>query len=293
MIHYVLHKDLDIVKYNECIRESPNGLLYAHNWYLDCVAKNWNVLVLNDFEAVMPLPIRKKYGISYIFVPPWTQQLGVFSKKKIDHDVIMEFLLAIPKKYKLIDVLMNSTNFFQSKYISKRDNFILQLDKPYEIVYKKFSKGRKSSIKQAINNNLTIREVSTLEAILGLYKTNEGLEYKRSYADLKVLKELVLKGISKQKVSVLEVISQENNLLGGAIFLIDSKRITYLFSILNSEGREKQAMSLVIDFMIKKFAQQAVIFDFEGSMVNEIASFYRSFGAQLELYYHFRKKRLF
>ncbi len=293
MIHYVLHKDLDIVKYNECITESSNGLLYAHNWYLDCVAKNWDVLVLNDFEAVMPLPIRKKYGISYIFVPPWTQQLGVFSKKKVDQDVMLEFLQAIPKKYKLIDILMNTGTIFQSKYSSIRDNYTLQIDKPHEALYKSFSKGRKSSIKQAEKNNLVIREVSSLEALLRLFKTNKDSEYNRSDADLKVLKELVLKGISIQKISVLEVVTQKNKLLGGAIFLIDFKRITYLFSALNSEGREKQAMSLVIDFMIKKYAQQAVIFDFEGSMVNEIASFYRSFGAQLELYYHFRKKRLF
>ncbi len=293
MIHYVLLKDLDIVKYNECITESSNGLLYAHNWYLDCVAKNWDVLVLNDFEAVMPLPIRKKYGISYIFVPPWTQQLGVFSKKKVDQDVMLEFLQAIPKKYKLIDILMNTGTIFQSKYSSIRDNYTLQIDKPHEALYKSFSKGRKSSIKQAEKNNLVIREVSSLEALLRLFKTNKDSEYNRSDADLKVLKELVLKGISIQKISVLEVVTQKNKLLGGAIFLIDFKRITYLFSALNSEGREKQAMSLVIDFMIKKYAQQAVIFDFEGSMVNEIASFYRSFGAQLELYYHFRKKRLF
>ncbi len=293
MICYVLHKDLDIEKYNQCITDSSNGLLYAQNWYLDCVAKNWDVLVLNDFEAVMPLPIRKKYGISYVFVPPWSQQLGIFSRQELREEILQKFIQAIPKKYKLIDILMNYGNSFQSKHISIRDNFILRMDKPYETLYKNFSKGRKSSIKQAVNYNLTIRKTTSIDALLQLFKANKGLELNRSITDLKVLKDLVLKGIFLQKMTVLEVISSEKELIGGAIFLLDSKRITYLFSTLNAEGREKQAMSLLIDFIIKKYANQSVILDFEGSMVYEIASFYRSFGAQLEPYYHFRKKRLF
>jgi hypothetical protein len=293
MIHYVLHKDLDIAKYNQCITNSYNRLLYANSWYLDCVAQNWDVLVLNDFEAVMPLPIRKKYGIGYIFVPPWSQQLGVFSQKKIHQDVMEAFLTAIPKKYKLIDVLFNSENYFQSKYWTKRDNYILPLNKSYENLYKDFSKGRKSSIKQAANIDLSIRQVTSAEALIQLFKVNKGLELNRSDADLKVLQELVLKGFSLQKINVLEVISSKNKLLGGAIFLLDSNRITYLFSALNLEGREKQAMSFLIDFMIRKYANQSICFDFEGSMKYEIASFYRSFGAQLEPYYHFRRKRFF
>jgi hypothetical protein len=292
MVHYVLYKDLDIAKYNQCIIESNNQRIYGQSWYLDCSAKKWNALVLNDFEAVMPLPIRKKIGISYVFVPPWTQQLGIFSRQEFGKEMIKEFMLAIPKKYKLVDIFMNSQNRFQSSHITKRDNYILPLETSYESLYSNFSKGRKSSIKQAIHHNLTVGKVTSIEALLQLFKENKGLELNRSDADLKILRELVLKGISLQKINVFEVVTSENKLIGGAIFLIDSHRITYLFSALNSEGREKQAMSFLIDFIIKKYANQPVILDFEGSMIYAIASFYRSFGAQLEPYCHYRKRRL-
>lgn len=292
MVHYVLYKDLDIAKYNQCIIESYNQRIYAQSWYLDSSAKKWNALVLNDFEAVMPLPIRKKFGISYVFVPPWTQQLGIFSKQEFGKEMINEFMLAIPKKYKLVDIFMNSQNRFQCSYITKRDNYILPLETSYESLYTNFSKGRKSSIKQAIHHHLTIRNVTSIETLLQLFKENKGLELNRSDADLKILRELVLKGISLQKISVFEVVTSENKLIGGAIFLRDSHRITYLFSALNSEGREKQAMSFLMDFIIKKNANQPIILDFEGSMIYAIASFYRSFGAQIEPYYHYRKRRL-
>ena len=35
------------------------------------------------------------------------------------------------------------------------------------------------------------------------------------------------------------------------------------------------------------------IFDFEGSMINDIALFFKSFGAEKETYYHFNSKRIF
>jgi len=292
MVRFVLHQDLDIIKYNECITESSNQRVYAQSWYLDCIAKKWNALVLNDFEAVMPLPIRKKYGISYVFVPPWTQQLGVFSKREIGEEMMKEFMFAIPKKFKLVDILLNSENYFENRCVRQRDNYILSLEKPYESLYSDFSKGRKSSIKQAINHNLTIKKVTSTDALLTLFKANKGLELNRSDADFEILKGLVLKGISLQKISVFEVVNSEKELIGGVIFLIDSHRITYLFSALNEEGRKKQAMSFLVDFIIQKFANQPVILDFEGSMIHAIASFYRSFGAELEPYYHYRKKRL-
>jgi hypothetical protein len=66
MIHYVKRKDLDLNKYDACINNAINSRIYGYSWYLDIVADNWDVLVLNDYEALMPLPWRQKYFIKYI-----------------------------------------------------------------------------------------------------------------------------------------------------------------------------------------------------------------------------------
>ena len=41
--------------------------------------RTWDALVEDDYVSVMPLPYRKKMGVTYIFPPTMTQQLGVFS----------------------------------------------------------------------------------------------------------------------------------------------------------------------------------------------------------------------
>ena len=81
--------------------------------------------------------------------------------------------------------------------------------------------------------------------------------------------------------------------MGGAVFLFDENRITYLFSVVNEKGKEKQAMSFLINYMINSHANSNFIFDFEGSMIKNLESFFKSFGAEKEIYYHFNQKRIF
>ena len=53
MIQHIKRKDLDILKYDACIENSIQSRIYGFSWYLDIVADHWEVLVLDDYEAVM------------------------------------------------------------------------------------------------------------------------------------------------------------------------------------------------------------------------------------------------
>ena len=90
MIQYLKNKEIDFKKYDACIEAAINSRIYAYSWYLNIVADNWDALVLNDYEAVMPLPWRQKYFIKYIYPPAWTQQLGVFSSAEVNETLMME-----------------------------------------------------------------------------------------------------------------------------------------------------------------------------------------------------------
>ena len=142
-IKYVPRTKLDIEKYNACIDNSINSRIYAHSWYLDIVTDDWDVLVLGDYTAVMPLPKRKKYGLNYIYLPSWVQQLGVFSRSDIDENLILSFISKIPKKFVLVDYFFNSKNIFSSKYVTKRTNFLLELNVSFEEINKGYNKNRK------------------------------------------------------------------------------------------------------------------------------------------------------
>ena len=85
---------------------------------------------------------------------------------------------------------------------------------------------------------------------------------------------------------------KDDEVLGGAIILKDSSRITYLFSSYTNNGKKQQAPSFLINTLIKKYSNSNMILDFEGSTIPNIASFYRSFGAEKEIYFSFKKYNL-
>ena len=55
MICYLTHNQIDKQRWDECIAQSPDGLIYCWSWYLDVVHPGWEALVEDDYENVMPL----------------------------------------------------------------------------------------------------------------------------------------------------------------------------------------------------------------------------------------------
>jgi hypothetical protein len=157
------------------------------------------------------------------------------------------------------------------------------------VIRKQYSKGRKSSVKQAKNSNLEVVETCNPEELIQLFKKNKGTELNKKDSEYDILNRLITHALSIKFAKCYTVVTADKKLIGGAFFLIDKYRITYLFSALNSEGREKHAMSFLIDTIIKSNAEANYIFDFEGSMLKPIASFFKSFGAQKENYFWYKK----
>ena len=84
MIQHLKHDQIDKWKWDETIKHSFNGTIYAYSWYLDIVCPGWEALIKNDHEYVMPLTAGKKYGVDYIYPPFFSQQLGIFSNSKLN-----------------------------------------------------------------------------------------------------------------------------------------------------------------------------------------------------------------
>ncbi|NVK53674.1 MAG: hypothetical protein HWD85_12130 [Flavobacteriaceae bacterium] len=282
MIQYVKRNQLNEKKYNACIATSIQSRIYAFSWYLDIVCDNWDVLVFNDYEAVMPLPWKKKFGVTYISQPFFTQQLGVFSIKEITEETILRFLKSIPNKFVKIDLQFNSKNKIDKKATTLKDNFILSVKKPYKELYKDFYKGRKSALKQSKKNLLSVDEITFDDLLKIAQQDYNHLVYTES--DYKKLSLLSAKLKSNDQGFLLGVFTKEKTLVGGAIFLKDNFRITYLFSVMNAKGKRLNAATFLIDSALKEYAGKHYLFDFEGSMNVGIAGFFKSFGAENEKY---------
>lgn len=289
MIAYLLNNAIDKQKYDNCIENAIQSKIFAFSWYLDCVSHNWDLLVLNDYEAVMPLPKKKKYGINYVFQPFWIQHLGIFSQKTLTEETEASFLKHLPKSIKLIDFNIN----FETKSTSPRTNYILPLSDDYKTLLKCFSKGRKSNVTQAKRQGIAVEESQDYLSIIEVFKQNRGLNTNLSNHAYTQLERLLKISKSLNKLKIISAYSDKNILIGGAFFVISNNQIIYLFSAINKEGRDKQAMSLILNSVIKTYANSNYSLDFEGSMLPGVAHFFKSFGAKAETYFYLKKWQLF
>jgi hypothetical protein len=291
MISFVHRKDIDLEKYNFCIQNAVQSRVYAYSWYLDCICDHWSVLVLDDYKAVMPLPWKKKFLLKYISQPFFCQQLGVFSQQEIDNTTVNLFLESIPKHFIKTDLQFHSGHVFpESTHVLKKVNYILTLNRSYESIYKTFTKGRKHAIKQGANYGLKTTDFLIDELIILAKKHYNFTSIKEE--DYDRFKKLVRALLKEEKAILNGVRDAKEKLIGGAVFLINNDRITYLFAAISEEGRKQQVASFLLNEMIQKFADTDFTLDFEGSEIPGVASFYRSFNAVGETYYRIQKNKL-
>ena len=172
MIHCIKRKDLDIDKYDACIAASVQFRIYAFSWYLDAVSENWEVLILNDYEAVMPLPWKQKYFLKYITQPFFCQQLGIFSFAPITLQIQENMIRRIPKKFIRTSINFNADNFLNAN-MKLRKNALLTIENVYENMHAKFNKNRKRALKKASSLGFTFEENIAANEFYDFYVLND------------------------------------------------------------------------------------------------------------------------
>lgn len=291
MLRYIPHNEIDRIKWDKCIDESSNGLIYAYSWYLDIVSNNWDAFIEGDYETVMPITCRKKFFINYIIQPALTQQLGIFSKNQVSEGLILKFLNNIPKTYKYVNINLNtSCNYKLAQFKVKTNvNYELSLNKPYKIISGNYGEYNRKKIKKALKQNLSIN-IITIDELIKLEKKNNDLF--ASDKILNILKNIGTTAILGQKGKIYGVFNSENKLIASSFFLFNKKRIIYLFSVSGKEGKKKRAMFLLLNYIIKNYSETDMILDFEGSNIPSIAFFFKGFGAQSVCYPNIKINRL-
>ena len=296
MIRYVKHSEIDFKRYDDCIAQSLNGILYANSWYLDMVAPAWDVLVDGDYQAVMPLPVRSKFGIKYVCQPFFVQQLGVFSRKLLTKELVSRFIDAIPSRFGYVDTCLNTYNQLSPDSpirTIKRPNFELDLSSDYDQLRDGFSDNTIRNIKKAQRQSVFVAPHGRPETIIQTFREHRG-KHVRAYSDndYLMLKHLIYSGIHRGMVKIYTAYSGENNFCAGVIFFRSHNKVVFLFSGSNNVSRENGAMFMLVDAFIRDHAGQQLILDFEGSSNPDLARFYRGFGSKECVFLQIRMNRL-
>ncbi len=291
-IQYLTHQQIDKQKWDACIDKAPNGLIYAYSFYLDHMARNWDALILNDYEAVMPLTWNKKFGISYLYQPFLTAQLGLFGMLK-DAQTLENFLKSIPKKFRYWDFYLNPHNVHKLTSFSlyERSNYVLQLDKPYASLQAGYRDNIKRNIRKAEQAGCSVERNFEADKVIALALEQMRKHTTESGENVKRFRRL-FQHLQQKKMTATYGICLKEELLASCIFFYSHNRCYYILVGNHPNGKTIGASHALIDAFIKDHAGKNMVLDFEGSDIRNLAFFYSSYGAAEEKYAAIKLNRL-
>ena len=292
LIKYIQREHLNEEKYNDCIEKSSQSRVYAFSWYLDIVADNWDALVLDDYQAVMPIPWRKKYGIKYVYPPFWVLQLGVYSNETIDEN---EFITHLFNKYKFVELRMNTHNKFKlyPEFLQLKQCQKLVFNTTYSSTLSHYRKDRKKDLQKAAAADLIEKWNDHPSNLIQLFKNNIGKRTPNiKETDYENLEKLIAICIEKKIGEILSVYDKENKLVASVFLLKHKNSITKLISSTDLNYRKNGANTFLIDRVIFKYHKDFSVFNFGGSSIKSVASFSKSFGAETEKYHQLKMNKL-
>lgn len=290
MIRRLKYNEIDFVKYSQCLENSEQRKYSATKDFLDITAPNqWEILVYGNYEAVMPVPFVRKYGVKIVHNPKLCQQLGVFSSKD-DVNLNEKFLNYLENHYLIRVYPFNDGNELCTKLRIKK-NFLIYPD-AYEKVYARYSPKRKRKLRldEEVINHSEVKSISYDEAkpfiesnIVGLGKDSDLAGFMDIYE-----KSYRLKYLS------FSAFYYHGKIINAIATYSDCNMVALLGTFSDKEYVKLSGASVLIDGVIKETVDTH-IFDFEGGDIPNIEEFFRGFRPELKPYgiIEYSKKELF
>lgn len=282
--------------------------IYFHPEWLNAVCgDSWVALVYKNsskiVEAIMPLPYKKILGKPLFLMPKQTQFLGLWYDLKenvlthkrfsFEQKVIDSFIERIPKfvmfKIRFSPDFINSQPFTWAGF-KQTNQYSYQLRdiKNHDKLFSLFKNTLRTDIRKAEQ----IIKIEETDDIRTFYRINT-LTFKRQGIKNKYSFELVskvddyLKKIDRRKILVAK--DNQGNIHAVLYMIFDRHIAYYLWGGANPEFRSSQAQNYLLWEAIKLASEKVNVFDFEGSMIKNIAIVYRKFNSTIIPYYRISK----
>jgi hypothetical protein len=174
----------------------------------------------------------------------------------------------------------------------KRSNYVLDLNKPYEVLYKNYRENIQRNIRKARELGCTSQKGFEIEKVISL-AVDQMRSYGRESADnVARFGKLYSFLHEKNMATTYGILSPQNELIASCVFFFSHNRAYYILVGNHPTGRTMGASHALIDDFIRDNAGKNMLLDFEGSDIPNLALFYSSFGAAHEEYPAIRINRL-
>jgi len=298
----------NIDKWNAFVDASPEGSLFAKTYYLDALGTDYKIIIVRDNQVIQGGIVLTTDKWGYHVNPVLCKYLGILFRGFEGHTYTIESKRR-EVQHLLLEELKALPNF----------DYTFHPDFGNWMLFERA--GYKQSIKYTYR--IDLEEVEGKQALLDLMSTRLRNKVNKATresghqieltGDVRSILPLIKKTYERQKIQLpfeldkltemLEVLKAKSNLqlfvskdgngnVGAVLGLFYDKRTAYL--ILNGidDANSDRGVNEVLIHEGILWADKTGLkcFDFEGSMIPAVESFYRQFGGKLQPYHLIWKK---
>ena len=272
-------ENIDRSAWDACIKQAINGKPYALSGWLDAVCSSWHGIIIGDYEAVMPVPVRQFLWMKKVVQPPFTQQLGLFFQDPLQARHLPEAIDLVQKNWSKGYMQMNDMNAPpEARLHSNRKNYKLNFDL-HEL--SDCSSSHRRNIKKAIKAGVQLSVTNGTSFIQEFSQYNPAYnsdirKHRRALDHLVRFTENT--GIGKAVVATVA-----GQMVAGVYFSFFQGTAYYLLPYTNPAGRDIGAMHYLI-VNLRDIIDDILHLDFEGSEIPGVETFILGFNAMLHPY---------
>ena len=280
----IIHRnEINEAKWNSLITQYQESSPYVTLHYLDAVCIKWSALIFDDYQGILPFCWNKKWGVNYIYQPPFLQQM-IYVGETLNSILLEKVIQILYAQFAFLDYKIN----IPLSTISRK-NYIIDLNQSYELIQNNYSSQTQKNLK---NKSLEIVEGTDIKDFLLFYRNNTIPKIENWKSEFSQIQQTLLNTLHQKNELLLLGVRFENEIISMTALVHTTGRLVHLMPSSNETGRAKHGTSFIIDHLLKKYAHQPIIFDFEGSEIEGIEKFIKGFGAINHPYFHLMSNRL-
>lgn len=289
-----------------CLEDQDIPLFYTPVW-LDLVTNYlWDGAITRNPEgkvtAIMPIHIKKKWGVTALVNPKLTPSQGIYFTKWAEEKTEQKRQSRIFKSTKELIKDLGKPTLYKVRFHSSYDmwlpfyfedyrqttyySYVLENINLHEEIFSGFKYNTKNIIRQA-EKELTVTETKDLDVFYVLVEKTFA-QKKESTPFLRNFLEKLSTSL-KDDCQFLLAIDSVGNPLAGMCLVYDKNTAYNLIFGTDFDFVKTGAPSFLIWEGIKKASQRVNRFDFEGSRLPTIQPFYQSFGGKPIPYFEISK----
>ncbi len=293
-VQYLEHHEIDQLQWDNCISNAVNHVICAQSWYLNTAWEDWTALVSPNYQYVMPLFPSRKWGIEYLCQPTFIFQSGVFSASHLNKEIVDLFLLAIPQRFKYIEIklnILNQISKIKGFEIQPAISYQLDLIKSFHHLVADFSLNTLQYLRNAKESSIFVNEELDALGFVRFIMLNENSHGKQlNERELSTIQRITSKAMGFGSGKILSAFTVDNTLAAAALFIGNGAKAIMLIAAESEEGKKQHALYMIVNYFIMTFNGSALTLDLGQSLNPRFKIFCSGFGAMPVHYPLVRKK---